>query len=365
MTATMMLAFLLLNLGALTQSNSVTESPQTPRQEEISMFYSELSPLGEWIEFQSGVYAWRPANVGSDWRPYLHGRWVWSDFGWYWISDEPFGWATYHYGRWYDDEVYGWIWIPDLVWGPAWVEWRNNDEYVGWAPLPPYARFHVSIGIRFTRRWIAPYHYWCFVPFRHFAGVDAYRNYLPQSNVRRMISTTRSVGRYEIDQDRIVNRGVERNVIELQSGSRIARTEIAAIPERGVERSRKFGETERIEVYRPQRGEIVPNGDQIRTRKAESRPSLDFDRLDRQGNYIPNERSMRGDHGRIIEQQVPRASRLQKQTERIERQETKRERMIQQQRPHLPSPRLNQATPQRSERGTLPRRSSGKTRSRD
>lgn len=329
------------------------------------MFYSELSPFGEWIEFQSGVYAWRPVNMGPGWQPYVHGRWVWSDFGWYWISDEPFGWATYHYGRWYDDEVYGWIWIPDLDWGPAWVEWRHNDEYIGWAPLPPYARFHVSIGIRFTRRWITPIRYWCFIPYRHFAAGNVYREYLSQANVRRMISTTRSVGRYEIDQDRIVNRGVERIVIERRVGSPIARTEIAAIRERGIERSRKIGETERIEVYKPQRRETLPGGEKMRTRKAESRPSLDIDPIDRQGNYSPNERSMRRDQGRTIEQQAPRTSHLQKQMEKADRQEARQERLLHQQRPVLPSPRLNQHTPQRADQGTTPRRSLGRTRGRD
>jgi len=369
MRITMVLAFLLLNMGVLGQSNSIAEYPQTTHQDEISMSFAELSPLGEWIEFQSGVYGWQPANMGPGWRPYMHGRWVWSDHGWYWISDEPFGWATYHYGRWYDDEIYGWIWIPDLEWGPAWVEWRHNDEYVGWAPLPPYARFHVSIGIRFTRRWIAPVHYWCFVAYRHFGADIAYREYLPQSNVRRMISTTRSVGHYEIDQDRIVNRGVERNVIERRGGSRIARTEIAIIPERGIERSRKIGEAERIEVYRPQRGERLPGGKMIRARKAESRPSLDIDRLERSGNYTPNERSLRRDEGRTRMQQVPPTSREEKQLEKaekqIERPQAKRERIPQHQRPALPSPRLNQGTHQRSDQGMLPRRSSGKTRGRD
>ena len=76
----------------------------------FGIFYSSLSRRGEWIDFNSG-YAWRPFGVSHGWRPYLYGRWVWSDYGWYWVSDESFGWATYHYGRWYYDDYYGWIWI--------------------------------------------------------------------------------------------------------------------------------------------------------------------------------------------------------------------------------------------------------------
>jgi len=34
--------------------------------------------------------------------------------------------------------------MPDDVWGPAWVEWRYDDEYIGWAPLRPmqHSMFH-------------------------------------------------------------------------------------------------------------------------------------------------------------------------------------------------------------------------------
>jgi len=24
---------------------------------------------------------------------------------------------------------------PDTDWGPAWVQWAGDDDYVGWAPL--------------------------------------------------------------------------------------------------------------------------------------------------------------------------------------------------------------------------------------
>ena len=104
---------------------------------QFRFFYSSLASHGEWIEVESGIRVWRPYNISHLWRPYLVGRWAWTDDGWYWMSSEPFGWITYHYGRWYDDEYYGWVWIPDDVWAPAWVEWRYDDEYIGWAPLPP------------------------------------------------------------------------------------------------------------------------------------------------------------------------------------------------------------------------------------
>jgi hypothetical protein len=54
-----------------------------------------------------------------------------------WISEEPFGWATYHYGKWFYDRYDGWVWLPGLDWGPAWVSWEQTPDYVGWSPQLP------------------------------------------------------------------------------------------------------------------------------------------------------------------------------------------------------------------------------------
>ncbi len=127
-----------------------------------------LEPYGEWIEIGYDDYVWRPYKSDYNWRPYGEGRWEWTRNGWYWDSYEPFGWATYHYGRWYFDDYYGWVWMPDNVWAPAWVEWRYNDNYIGWAPLPPYARFNNRSGIYFSIKWNSGYSYWNFVRYNHF-----------------------------------------------------------------------------------------------------------------------------------------------------------------------------------------------------
>lgn len=99
-------------------------------------FYAPLAPVGTWIDVRSYGHCWRPAHVATGWRPYCNGKWVWTDCGWYWASDEPWAWACYHYGRWDFDPVYGWVWVPGIEWAPAWVTWRVGDRYVGWAPLP-------------------------------------------------------------------------------------------------------------------------------------------------------------------------------------------------------------------------------------
>lgn len=116
---------------------------------------SELSWNGEWIDVPDYGRVWRPTRVSDDWQPYEFGRWAWTNAGWAWVSDEPFGWAVYHYGRWAFTDA-GWVWIPGRVWAPAWVAWRWGDGYAGWCPLGPRG-YVVEQPIR-----------WVYVPQQHF-----------------------------------------------------------------------------------------------------------------------------------------------------------------------------------------------------
>jgi hypothetical protein len=112
----------------------------------MDFFYDNLDPYGSWREVGDYGYCWQPRNVDDGWRPYSDGRWVYTDAGWTWDSDEPFGWAVYHYGRWANVNGIGWIWVPGTEWGPGWVSWRHSPRYTGWAPLPPEALFLRLIG---------------------------------------------------------------------------------------------------------------------------------------------------------------------------------------------------------------------------
>jgi hypothetical protein len=105
---------------------------------DIDTFYDELEPYGQWVWHPRFGYVWLPDDVSPDWRPYTVGHWVSTEeYGWYWDSPEPFAWAVYHYGRWGYDPDYGWFWVPGDTWSPAWVQWRYDDQYVGWAPIGP------------------------------------------------------------------------------------------------------------------------------------------------------------------------------------------------------------------------------------
>jgi len=51
---------------------------------------------------------------------------------------------VFTYGRWALSPVFGWVWVPGDVWGPAWVDWFSGDGFVGWAPLSPFGGVVVS-----------------------------------------------------------------------------------------------------------------------------------------------------------------------------------------------------------------------------
>jgi len=106
--------------------------------QEVADVHAALEGYGQWVQHPRWGEVWIPTQVSPDWQPYRLGHWVYTDeWGWYWDSEEDFGWITYHYGRWVLDRGLGWIWIPSREWGPAWVDWRQGDNFVGWAPLPP------------------------------------------------------------------------------------------------------------------------------------------------------------------------------------------------------------------------------------
>ncbi len=118
---------------------------------------------------------------------------VYTDAGWTWVSEEPFGWATYHYGRWVRLRRIGWVWVPGEEWAPAWVSWRTSKNYVGWAPLPPEARFDRKSGIR---NWADNYYdigpdQYAFVPGDEFGSRRIQRSVVPvERNVTIVIETT-------------------------------------------------------------------------------------------------------------------------------------------------------------------------------
>ncbi len=96
-------------------------------------FDMHLNSYGHWV-YIDGIRMWRP-YVHFSWRPYVHGFWRWSIRGWLWICFSPWD-FTYNYGYWHYDWRYGWVWLPDYSWHPAWVEFYYYGGYTGWRPAP-------------------------------------------------------------------------------------------------------------------------------------------------------------------------------------------------------------------------------------
>ena len=192
-------------------------------------FHSELQPYGNWYKLRGGITVWRPANVRFSWQPYRYGRWFWTDDGWYWDSDEGFGFITYHYGRWYFDDYYGWVWVPGNRWAPAWVDWRYDNDYIGWAPLPPYAEFSISIGIYFSNNFHYGYRYWNFVRYRNFSSPFVYNYFVVPKYKYRIYSSTKYRNNYGYYRGRVVNRGVDIKYVRKRSGGKIVTRKIKRV----------------------------------------------------------------------------------------------------------------------------------------
>lgn len=125
----------------------------------IDTFGPHLDPYGEWMVVPGYGRVWQPSvrHVGLDFFPYgTGGHWVYTNAGWVFDNDYPFGWAVFHYGRWFRHVDHGWMWVPGNTWAPAWVSWRTGGTYIGWAPLGPAGEpgFH--------------HRHWCFVDNHHF-----------------------------------------------------------------------------------------------------------------------------------------------------------------------------------------------------
>jgi hypothetical protein len=136
----------------------------------ISVFQQELAPYGEWVVTSRYGHCWRP-RVHRHWRPYWNGEWVWTDYGWTWVSYDPWGDDPFHYGTWvYADDTYGWVWEPGYVWSPAWVTWSYTDDYIGWAPVP--ATFDIGVTGYVGSPVVVAQSNYVFVPMSGFVGTN-------------------------------------------------------------------------------------------------------------------------------------------------------------------------------------------------
>ncbi len=243
-------------------------------------FYTELAPYGSWIEVDYGVVVWRPTIIRTNWMPYNVGRWVWTYDGWYWDSYEPFGHITYHYGRWYYDDYYGWLWYPDYEWAPAWVEWRYDNNYIGWAPLHPYAVFSVSVGIFFTSVYYTPYYHWHFVNYNYFCDPYVYHYYVEPGYKYRIHSGTKYRHDYTYRNGRVQNRGIDVKYISTRSGQEIRQRDLTRVRDSRDLKRDSFGDRDEIRTLDLKRNELVKNDlGRMEIKRENRKTSLELDKV--------------------------------------------------------------------------------------
>jgi probable HAF family extracellular repeat protein len=221
------------------QGQQVSESDE----ENYNVFYTKLSSdQGSWVDAGNYGYCFRP-RVSEGWRPYRDGHWVWTDRGWFWNSDEHFGWATYHYGRWVNIGGAGWCWVPGHQWAPAWVSWRESDEHVGWAPLPPEADISVQVGIS---SWSDSYYdigpsAYNFISYSHWSE-PSYAQYIepPERNVQ-IITETKNVTNIVTNNNVINNFGPPVQTVAAKTNQNIQQVKLALNP--ATDPNAKYGQT--------------------------------------------------------------------------------------------------------------------------
>jgi hypothetical protein len=221
----------------------------------VSIFFDSLGDHGRWYRHRTYDYVFIPVGVSSDWAPYTHGRWVYTDtYGWYWASSDPHGWATHHYGRWIIDADLGWVWVPGNVWGPAWVAWNRSDDHIGWAPLPargtgyafgyapPDAHFEISVNV------------WNFVEFDRFGSADLV--IIGHDRNDEIYGSTRPVGHVFVENNVAINFFIDVDEVEERSGEQVHRAEVEAVSDPGAVEETADGE--RIVAFQEELPEEAP-----------------------------------------------------------------------------------------------------------
>ena len=234
-------------------SGPSSRSAMASTQQAAAYFYDALTPYGRWIDLPDYGPCWQPENCPPDWRPYTIGHWAYTDdYGWLWVSAEPFGWCCYHYGRWAFVVGYGWCWVPGSVWGPAWVVWRYGGGYVGWAPLPPAGP---GVSVQVVSEDLPP---WCyvFVQERHLAEFNLREHIEPVTRNVTILRMTKDITRYEVVNGRWVNRGVDVRQVEAAAGKPVPRFHVTPTAEPRLAAARG----NEIMVHRPQVPARTPAG---------------------------------------------------------------------------------------------------------
>jgi hypothetical protein len=244
---------------------AVDYSPPPVADTGYSTFYDSLAPYGTWVEVAGYGPCWQPTVVVANpaWRPYCDsGRWVNTDCGWYWMSGYSWGWAPFHYGRWFQHHRLGWCWAPDRVWGPSWVCWRYGESHCGWAPLPPGSRYRPGIGLTFHGRPVGTtfgfglgVNSFAFVDVSHFRNPHLNRYALPPQQAAQVYNRTVGSTRIVDNRHGVINHGIPVSRVAAATGTEIHQVAIRdanSTARQGTHGEQFEGHGRSLSVVRPQ-----------------------------------------------------------------------------------------------------------------
>ena len=229
-------------------------------------YYGALDPYGDWFYDSSHGWVWRPtvARVDVGWRPYSQGgRWIYSDVGWYWNSYYSWGWAPFHYGRWHRSTLHGWYWVPGYKWSPAWVMWRSNNHYAGWAPLPPGSHYVHGVGyswggahVGFSFGFGLGHGWFTYCDYAHLRHRRLHRHRVPDNRVAIVHNETTVVNNYITENNTtIVNAGIPPAVIAEKTREPVQKMRIREL-DLEVESIARVGQIDAngktMAIYRPE-----------------------------------------------------------------------------------------------------------------
>jgi hypothetical protein len=249
-------------------------------------FYDILSPMGEWIQItkedidedlndgegegisslfmfdgdENLMFIWKP-GTDKNWKPYMNGRWEYTDHGWMWISADKWGNSTYNYGRWWNSPKYGWVWLPGYTWAPAWVSWRisNDDNYTGWVALTPKAKWKSETGITNSN-----YNYknkdadWVFVNSSTFADEFNSSKVVSTKEISTLIGSSQKITDLRVEDDMIVNNGPDVSKLEQKTGKKFYRKRL------------KFGKGSQRETAIINDKEVIINKEKFSKKKGQN-----------------------------------------------------------------------------------------------
>jgi hypothetical protein len=248
----------------------------------IGYYYDDLAPYGTWMNVAAYGWVWCPLDTPVGWSPYTIGYWLYTDDGWFWVSEDPWGSTPYHYGRWAYDYSYGWLWVPGDVWAPAWVAWRYSPRWVGWAPLPPDVLWRAQVGLSYSTYDLDEHigrDRWCFMHARDFGTTRQRVKVVPTSRNVTLIQRTRDVTKYAAG-PRPIEEGMKPELIRTDGQTPIQRYRVVDSKTPIREKGATIGD-QTIEVYRPNGGVTAVVRERVRNIPAKERPVPSQDLVNR------------------------------------------------------------------------------------